>query len=492
MPESNLNEFAPRPVAPEAETPIPGGRLLPTVGLMIATALQAADATIANVALPRLTADLGGSMELGAWVLTGYLCAAAAAAPLTGWMRRRFGAPRLFTAAAGAFVLASLCSAAAPSLAAVILFRVVQGAGGGVIHPLAQGLLLDLHPKERHGRILAIWGAAAMAGPILGPLIGGIITDLSSWRIAFAASLPPGLLAIWLVRRFPARAERGGAAGFDIAGTVLMVIGIGALQLCLERGAGRSWLHSPELIAEAAIALSAVGLLAVLGARAQVSVVRPTVFRDINFAAAGFFNLVLSGLLFAAIVFVPLLAEGPLGYAATTAGSLIVPRALLMTVIILGVGRVIGRVDYWVLLVGGWCLMAAGLAILATPHLGSEAFALVVGSTVQAAGAGLLFTPLNTLAYATLAPELRTDAAGIYSLLRQLGCASGVALMTAVLQLRIGVRVTAAGNPAGPARALAELAAYRDCFRMMAVACLAVIPAVLLIRPPKRAARATA
>src|SRR4051812_32675365 len=148
---------------------------------MIATAIQVADALIANVALPRLQNDLGGGIEFGAWVITSYLCATAVMAPLTGWLRRRYGAARLFPAAVGVFITGSLLCALAPSAPMMIIFRILQGAGAGIIAPLAQAILLDIHPPERHGRVMAMWGAALMVGPILGPLLGGIVTDIASW-----------------------------------------------------------------------------------------------------------------------------------------------------------------------------------------------------------------------------------------------------------------------------------------------------------------------
>ena len=485
--------MTPDPAA-TADRPVPtaalvGGydRTLATAGLMIATALQAADATIVNVALPQLYRDLGGGVELGAWVLTSYLCATAVVAPLTGWLRRRFGADRLFVGAVGGFVAASLLCGIAPTAAAIILFRVVQGAAGGLIQPLTQAMVLDLYPAERHGRMLAIWGAGIMAGPIFAPLIGGIITDLVSWRWIFAINLPLGILSVWLVRRRNAETERRDDAPLDIVGVLLLTIGIGALQLCLERGVGQSWLHSPEILAEAAIAAAAAALLGWRTSHNGFSVFRPDVFRDINFAAAAFYNFMLSALLFVAVVFVPLMAEGPLGYPATAAGSLIVPRAVLMTVVILSVGSVVGKIDYRILLAAGWVLMAAGLAVLSTVPPEHSALPIIVGSTIQAIGAGMLYTPHSALAFITLTADRRTDAAGLYSLLRQLGYASGVALMTAVLRLTISVNLI--GAKVGPqAHMLAELSAYRQCFRIMAVACLAVLPGVFLFRPPPRPA----
>src|ERR1700757_4658667 len=161
------------------------GRRQAAIALMIATAMQAFDSTIANVALPQLERSLGGGIDLGSWVMTSYLCAAAVMATLTGWFRRRYGARRFPAPSIAIFVIASLLCSIAPSQAALILFRLAQGAAAGIIQPLAPAILLDIYPKRHHGRILAIWGATVMAGPILGPVLGGIITDLASWRWIF-------------------------------------------------------------------------------------------------------------------------------------------------------------------------------------------------------------------------------------------------------------------------------------------------------------------
>jgi DHA2 family multidrug resistance protein len=172
------------------------GRRQAAIALMIATAMQAFDSTIANVALPQLEQSLGGGIDLGSWVMTSYLCAAAVMATLTGWFRRRYGARQAFGGAIALFVLASLLCSISPSQTALILFRLVQGAAAGIIQPLAQAILLDLYPKRHHGRLLAIWGATIMAGPIMGPVLGGIITDLASWRWIFVLNIPLGIIAI--------------------------------------------------------------------------------------------------------------------------------------------------------------------------------------------------------------------------------------------------------------------------------------------------------
>jgi DHA2 family multidrug resistance protein len=485
----SISEHAYTPVRVDGGEPARRARLFATWSLMIATAMQAADAVIVNVALPKLAHDLGGGVELGAWVMTSYLCAAAVVAPLTGWVRRRFGARHIFPAAVGVFIVASLLCALAPNEPAIILFRILQGAGGGLIHPLTQAMLLDLYPKERHGRILAIWGAALMMGPILGPALGGIITDLASWRWAFIINLPLGLLVIRGVRGALPKAESTEPVPLDAIGMLLLIAGIGALQLWLERSVGQSWLNSPELLGEGAIVVVAFTALALRAHRSGFTVFQPEVLKDVNFAAAAFYNFMTSALLFTTLVFVPLMGEGPLGYDATAAGFTIVPRGILMMLMILLMGRLIGKVDYRILLMSGVMFTAAGLATVSAVGPDSAAVWLVGGSTIQAVGAGMLFTPLSTIGFSTLAPERRTDASGLYSLLRQLGSASGVALMTAVLRVRLDAHLSGlAGEFAGaaiPAARLnaASLEAYADCFRMMAIAALVVSPGVLLFRP---------
>jgi MFS transporter, DHA2 family, multidrug resistance protein len=453
-----------------------------TTALMLATAMQAADATIVNVALPQLEQTFGGGIELGTWVMTSYLVAAAIVVPLTGWLRRRFGPRRLYVAALGLFVIASLLCALAPSAGAIIAFRALQGAGGGVIPALAQAVLHDLHPRERHGRILAIWGAVAMLGPILGPALAGIITDVVSWRWVFAVNLPLGIVAVWRMRHILPESESAAVSRFDTIGLFLLIAGIGALQLALQRGIGHFALRTPELIGEAGVTVIAFAIIAARVKHSGLTILRLDVFKDLTFAAATFFNFMTSALLFTVIVFLPTLAQGPLGYSATVAGLTIVPRGILMMLVVLAVGQVIGRIDIRILLAVGSGLMGVGLSLLAAIRPADDIVWLILGSTVQAMGAGMILMPLSTYAFSTLPAEMRTDAAGLYSLLRQLGCAGGLALMSAVLQMKI----SSGRHPTRTATA-AELQAYADCFRIMAVAAIVVMPGILLFRAGRAA-----
>ncbi len=481
------------PSVQHAELAAGWDRLIATGGLMVATAIQAADATIVNVALPHLQRDLGGGIGLGAWVITSYLCATAVVAPLTGWLRRRYGARRLFPSAVGAFAGASVLCGLAPSAGAIILFRLIQGAAGGVIHPLAQAILLDIYPRARHARMLAILGAGVMIGPILGPVIGGVITDLASWRWVFAINIPLGLFSIWCVSRLRSSVETERDLNIDVLGIPLLMAGVAAFQLFLQRGIEHSWFHSPEIIVEAVIAVAAFTLLALRARGPGFTAFRPDVFKDLNFVTAAFYNFMLSAILFVTIVFLPLLGEGPLGFSAALAGSMIVPRAVLMTLVILLVGQSIDRIGYRFLLVGGWLLMAAGLVVLAGTRPAQGLAWIITGSAIQAVGAGMLYTPLTTLAFSTLPPAIRTDATGLYSLLRQLGYASGVALMTALLQAKVlrhsadlASRLAAGAPPPSRLANAAALQAYADCFTIMAIAAAAIIPGIFLFRIGRR------
>lgn len=453
-----------------------------TLALMIATAMQAFDLTIVNVALPRLQASFGGGIELGSWVMTSYLCAAAVTAPLAGWLRRRYGARQLFSGAIAFFVLTSLLCALAPSATSIILFRLLQGAAAGIIQPLAQATLLDIHPKSDHGRMLAIWGATIMTGPVLGPTLGGFITDVASWRWIFGINLPLGAAAIIGLRWLPPSLEEKREGRVDGIGILLMVLGVGALQLMLERSIGQSSLLSPEFAVEAAVVATALFLIAIRSLQGRFTLFRFEVFKNLNFSTSAFYTFTIGALVTTVIVLLPALGEGPLGFDATLAGLTVSPRGALTLLTMLAVSRVIDRIDLRILLAIGLVLTAASFELMARVPITHEAVWLGAVSALQGFGVGLLFTPLSTLAFATVPDRLRTDGTGVYNLLRQLGGAAGVALMAAVLQLRLQTHLAARGDPGPPLSNAAVFSAYADCFRIMAAATIAVAPGVFLFR----------
>ncbi|HEY1300092.1 MAG TPA: DHA2 family efflux MFS transporter permease subunit [Stellaceae bacterium] len=477
-----------------AASPLPrAARRRATVGLLIATAMQAFDATIANVALPQLERSLGVGIGLGIWVMTSYLCASAVSAVLTGWLRRRLGPRPVLTGAVAAFVLASLLCATAASAGQLILFRLAQGAAAGVIQPLAQAIMLDIYPKRDFGRMLAVMGATIMAGPMLGPLLGGVITDFSSWRWIFLLNVPLGMIAAVGLRQIPAVAEPSETAPIDGIGLLLLVAGVGGLQLALERSIGRLWAPTLETVAAAAVAVVALAAIALRSRRSRFTLLRLSVLKNFNFAAAAAYNFMAGALLFTTIVFLPALSEGPLGLDATQAGLIIFPRGAATMATMLAVRWLINRIDHRVLLGCGLALAAIAVGLMAELPSSEIGPWLALWSTVQGVGFGLMFTPLSTLAFSTLLTELRTDAAGLYNLMRQLGCAAGVAVMTAFLQTRIEAEfakftaaVPGAGAAPGALLTAAKLAAYLGSFRVLGIVTALLIPGLLLFRrvPP--------
>jgi MFS transporter, DHA2 family, multidrug resistance protein len=475
------------------------GRRQATFALMIATAMQAFDATIANVALPQLERGFGGGIDLGSWVMTSYLCASAVTAILTGWLRRRWGARRVFAAAVGLFVAASLLCAFATTSDVLIFFRLMQGAAAGLIQPLSQAIILDIHPKSEHGRMLAIWGATIMAGPMLGPVLGGVITDISSWRWIFALNAPIGAAALLGLGAVPSGTEPEGAGPMDGVGIALLAVATGSLQLALQRSIGQVWPPLPEAVGEAGVAILAWTIIAVRSRRARFALFRFDVFRDVNFGIAAIYNFLVGAMLFTTIVFVPALGEGPFAWNATQAGLAISPRGVGTMAMMLAIRYAIDREDHRTLLALGLIMTAGALALMArVPAAGGEAW-LAATSAAQGMGVGLLFTPLSTLAFSTLAAEQRTDAAGVYNLARQLGCATGVAAMTAVLQARIHTHfkelhhhAAVAGFSPLQTHEAASFIAYTDCFRLLAIVVVAMIPGVFLFRTMRRNGRGTA
>jgi MFS transporter, DHA2 family, multidrug resistance protein len=474
------------------------GRRQAATALMIATAMQAFDATIANVALPQLERGFSGGIDLGSWVMTGYLCASAVTAILSGCLRRRWGPRRVFVAAVVLFVTASLLCATATAFYALIFFRLLQGAAAGIIQPLSQAIILDIYPKSEHGRMLAIWGATIMAGPMLGPVFGGVITDLSSWRWIFALNAPIGAVALLGLGTIPSGAGSGDPGPIDGVGIAMLAITTGSLQLALQRSIGQIWPPSPETLCAAGIATLASATIALQSRRARFVLIRFEVFRDANFAIATLYNFLVGAILFTTIVFVPALGEGPFAWNATQAGLVIAPRGIGTMAMMLTIRYVIDRVDHRALLALGLVMTAGAFNWMARIPADAGETWLAAASAAQGVGVGLLFTPLSTLAFSTLAADLRTDAAGVYNLARQLGCATGVAAMTAVLQARIHFHLSElydqARNPSfspGRLQAAASFAAYTDCFRLLAIITLALLPGISLFRIIRRSARET-
>ncbi|HLJ21299.1 MAG TPA: DHA2 family efflux MFS transporter permease subunit, partial [Stellaceae bacterium] len=439
--------------------------------------MQAFDATIVNVALPSVERSLGIDTATAGWVVTTYLVAASATMPVAGWLRLRFGRVRLFVGAVAGFAVASVLCALAPSVIALVAARAAQGACAGIILPLTQALLLDLHPKDEHPAILARWGSTVVLGPIIGPLLGGALTQFASWPWIFYVNVPICALALLGVRGAlgPSRRTTGAAtAKFDLVGIVLLVLTVTAFELLLQNGAGLAVSSGRDWIAEVAVTLAGGVLLLRHLERASQPVIDLQLFRDRNFLGAVLINVAVGAIFFATITLVPALIEGPLGRDPLVAGMLMAPRGLATMAAMLAAGQLVKKLDPRAFVLLGLLVTMAGLAMLAATGPGSGIGWLVGASLVLGIGAGTLITPLSVLTFLTIMAKSRTDAAGLYNLARQLGSALGVAGVTAVVTAVVSSRPAASSGFAG----------YYMAFFLLILLAMLALPAIALFRRP--------
>ena len=404
-----------------------------TCSVMLATVIQVLDNTIANVALPSMRGSLSASQEEIAWVLTSYIVATAIATPATGYLAARFGRKRLFIASVAGFVATSMLCGAAPSLEVLVIARILQGASGAALIPLSQAVLLDTYPREQHGSAMAIWGMGVMAGPILGPTIGGYITELYGWRWVFYINLPVGivtLLGLWV---FLPETVRDRQRMFNWFGFAILAVGIGALQAILDRGEIKGWFDSTEIVVEAFLAALGLYMFLVHMATSARPFLPPSLFRDRNFVVGLILMPLTSVTLMASVVLMPPFLEDLQGYPAYMVGYLMMPRGLGNLLALVVAGRLVGRVDSRSIILAGLVSAALGAYYMTQFTIEVEAWPVAWTGFVQGFGLGLIWVPLSTLAFATLEPRIRTEATSIFSLVRNTGASIGISFVIALL-----------------------------------------------------------
>ncbi len=490
-----------------AEVPHRG---LITIAIMLATVMQVLDTTIANVALPSMVGDLGASQDTINWVLTSYIVAAAIMTPVTGWLSDRFGRKELFLVSVVGFTITSMLCGVSWSLESMVLFRVLQGVFGAAIVPLSQTFLLDINPKERHGQAMAMWGAGIMVGPIIGPTLGGWLTESFNWRWVFFINLPVGIVAfLGSAAYLPAVAKR--LRGFDFFGFAMLSLGVGALQLMLDRGGEVDWFSAVEIWIELGLAITGFWVFIVHMATSKNTFIDPRIFTDRNFVTGLVFIFVIGVILLASLALLPPMLARIYGYPTITTGLVMAPRGVGTMVSMLLVGRLVQIVDARYLVVTGLALTAASLYFMTgfTPQM--DSFLIIASGVIQGLGLGLVFVPLSTVAFATLAPQFRTDAASLFSLVRNLGSSIGISIVSVLLsrnlqinhaELSAGITpynpnlaVLSPGAVAGDPAALAQvdlmvniqslMISYIDDFKLMMIVTLCAMPLVLLLRKPK-------
>jgi DHA2 family multidrug resistance protein len=497
----------------DGEAPAPVvNRAAITVCIILATLMQALDTTIANVALPYMQGSVSASQDEIDWVLTSYIVAAAIMTPPTGFLAGRFGLKRLFLTSVVGFTIASMLCGMAQSLDQIVLFRVLQGAFGAALVPLSQTVLFNINPREKYGSAMALWGVAVMVGPILGPVLGGWLTENYSWRYVFYINLPIGILAFLGIQAFLSETPRN-AHKLDWFGFGTLSLGIGALQVLLDRGEQLDWFSSGEILCEAVIAASAFYLFLVHTFTVDEPFVRPSLFRDPNFAAGTVFVAVVGLTYYSALALQPPFFQNLMGYSVVSAGLVMGPRGIGTMAAMLVVGRMIGRVDTRVLLAFGLALTAWSFYAMTgwTPDIDQET--IIVVGVVQGVGLGFLFVPLSAATLSTLSSAERTEGAGFYNLSRNIGSSVGISVVNTLLTRNTQANhavlaahvtdvnrgfenptishfwnpLTAAGRTALDAviTQQAQIIAYIDDYKLLMIATLAVIPLLIVFRTPR-------
>ncbi|TCS62545.1 DHA2 family efflux MFS transporter permease subunit [Varunaivibrio sulfuroxidans] len=488
-------------------------RPLITISIMLATVMQVIDTTIANVALPHMQGSLSATQDQIAWVLTSYIVAAAIMTPPTGFLAARFGRKRIFLAAVAGFTVASMLCGMATSLTEIVFFRLLQGVFGASLVPLSQAVLLDTYPRERHGSAMAIWGMGIMVGPILGPTLGGYLTEFYNWRSVFFINLPFGILAFLGILTFVPETGQNRTRPFDWYGFALLSTAIGALQLMLDRGVSQDWFSSGEIIIETFLAAICFYMFVVHILTADRPFLEPGLFRDRNLVSGLFFIFVIGIVLLATIALLPPFLQTLMGYPVLTIGLVLAPRGIGTMVAMMIVGRIIARVDPRYLIGLGLTLTSFSLWEMAAFNMDIGAWDVVRTGLVQGFGLGFVFVPLSTLTFATLQPHYRNEGTALFSLVRNLGSSIGISIVVSQLARNtqinhavIGESVTAF-NPAlkwantahfwnldtlrgllalnGEVTRQALTIAYLNDFKLMMFVTLMVFPVLFLLRNPK-------
>jgi DHA2 family multidrug resistance protein len=418
-----------------ATTAVPDGsrRVLVTICTMAATIMQALDTTIANVALPYMQGSLSASLDQINWVLTSYIVAAAIMTAPIGWLSERFGRKKLFVVCAAGFTVASVLCALAQDITQMVGFRLLQGIFGAALVPLSQAVMLDSYPPEERGSAMAIWGMGVMLAPIMGPTLGAWLTDNYSWHWVFLINLPIGIVTVIGLMLFIDESAPKAEMRFDWFGFVALAIGIGSLQLMLDRGEQVGWFESSEIWAEAIISAAGFYFFLAHSLTTDKPFIRFALFKDRNFVAACMFMVVIGIVLFGTMALVTPFLQNVMGYPILSAGILLAGRGIGTLIAMLMVGRLLKIIEARYLVLIGLMLSAYTLNWMSGFTEQVPGKTVVISSIVQGFGVGLVFVPLSTVAFTTLPAYLRTDGTSMLTLVRNIGSSIGISMVIAQL-----------------------------------------------------------
>jgi MFS transporter, DHA2 family, multidrug resistance protein len=495
-------------------------RVAITASIMLATFMQGVDTTITNVALPHMQGSLSASQDQIAWVVTSYIVAAAIMTPLTGWLAGRFGIKYVFLISVVGFTVASALCGAATSLAQLVIYRLLQGVCGAALVPLSQATLFQINPPERHAQAMAVWGMGVILGPIVGPALGGYLTDFYNWRWVFYINLPFGVLAAIGILVFIHETRHGHREPFDFFGFATLSLAIGALQMLLDRGELKDWFGSVEIWIETIIAALALYLFIVHTVTAtDRSFLNRDLLKDGNCMIGTVLMFLIGMPLYGTMTLLPLMLQNLMNYPVVTTGLVTAPRGIGTMVAMILVARLVGRVDVRLIILTGLAVTVAAMWQMTGFSLQMGMGPIITSGVLQGFGLGFVFTPLSTITFSTLPRQILTQGTAIFSLMRNIGGSIGISIVVALLaentqvvhsrlveHLRPDNPLAQAPylaapfsltTPAGVAALNAEatrqaaMVAYIDDFKLMMLIVILAAPLILLLRKP-RAARAPA
>jgi DHA2 family multidrug resistance protein len=419
---------------PAQSAAVPGlRRNMVTICAMTATIMQALDTTIANVALPYMQGSLSASQDQINWVLTSYIVAAAIMTAPVGWIANRFGRKRIFIICSAGFTIASVLCGLAQDINQMVLFRLLQGVFGAALVPLSQAVMLDSYTLQERAKAMSIWGMGVMMGPIMGPSLGAWLTETYSWHWVFFVNLPFGIFTVLGLMIFMDETKKNHELRFDWFGFAALAIGIGSMQIALDRGEQLGWLESNEIIGEIIVSIAGFYYFFAHSFTTAKPFIQFAIFKDRNFLGGCVFMTVMGLVLFSTMALSSPYLQNVIGYPIITAGLLLASRGCGTFVAMMLVGRIMKYVEARTLIICGLSLTCLSLFYMTGWTDQTGVTEIVVLSIIQGFGFGLVFVPLSTVAFLTLPNHLRTDGTSMLTLLRNVASSIGISVVIAQL-----------------------------------------------------------
>lgn len=483
-----------------------------TIAVMSVAVIEVLDMTIVNVALPNMMGALGANIDQITWVLTSYIVSSAICMPLTGFLVSHLGRRKLLLINIIGFGASSALCGMSINLAQMVVFRTLQGIFGATLVPISQFVLRDTFPQHEQGKAMAIWGIGIMVGPILGPTLGGYITEYWNWRWIFYVNMPICILAFFMTLRYVTESERT-KQFLDVFGLILMTIGVGTLQYVLDRANQEGWFQSSDILLMSLISAYCLIFFVIRGLSYKRNIINIHLFKDRNFALSTLLLTLFCSSVFGVLALQPLLMQNFLNYPVVRIGLDMGPRGLSCAIAMFTVAKIINKVDVRIILLAGVAFSVWGLYTMTQFSLDVSEYYFIISAFIQGLGMGLIFVPISTIALSTLPAISTAEGSGLFSFGRSMGSSIGVSLFSTILsrmsqsnwnrlgghftannpafQLWLHVKHLTLANPLMPQLLANDLnqqstmIGFVDCFWLAMVLTLCMVPFILMLKPPK-------